>query len=248
MRSRSSGRPRTSPNANRRNGPSISWLYYDSLTGSQIASCSRTVSNAISYAARHQQHLATLFIDLDRFQNHQRYARTYGGRHAADPRCGTVERIGRQSDSVVAMPTMNRCTPSPDSAATDSHSPVNVPCRNRKMQGGSPGAFWNRWRTRSSSRDTKILFRPVSAFRSIRPTAPRSKRAPEERRHRDVPCEGTGPEQLPVYSSGLNAAAAERLDLENELRRAWAGRVRRLLSAEAQHPLQKILGAEALVR
>ena len=33
------------------------------------------LSNAISYAARHHQHLATLFIDSGSLQNHQRYAR-----------------------------------------------------------------------------------------------------------------------------------------------------------------------------
>ena len=75
--------------------------YYDSLTGlaNRVLFKDR-LSNALSYAERHHQHLATLFIDLDRFKIiNDTLGHTVGDRlltHVAERLSDSV----RQSDSV----------------------------------------------------------------------------------------------------------------------------------------------------
>ena len=223
--------------------------YYDSLTGlaNRVLFKDR-LSNAISYASRHQQHLATLFIDLDRFKIiNDTLGHTVGDlllTHVAERLSESV----RQSDSV--------------SRHAD-HEPVHALARlggdeftillTALPQPEDAGRVARRI-LESLAHPFVIegheIFISASIGISIYPSDGATveallKNADTAMYH----AKEQGRNNCQFYSSGLNAAAAERLDLENELRRALE---REEFVVFYQPKLnihsRKILGAEALVR
>ncbi len=223
--------------------------YYDSLTGlaNRVLFKDR-LSNAISYASRHQQHLATLFIDLDRFKIiNDTLGHTVGDlllTHVAERLSESV----RQSDSV---------------SRNADHEPVHALARlggdeftillTALPQPEDAGRVARRI-LESLAHPFVIegheIFISASIGISIYPSDGSTveallKNADTAMYH----AKEQGRNNCQFYSSGLNAAAAERLDLENELRRALE---REEFVVFYQPKLnihsRKILGAEALVR
>ena len=223
--------------------------YYDSLTGlaNRVLFKDR-LSNALSYAARHHQHLATLFIDLDRFKIiNDTLGHTVGDlllTHVAERLSDSV----RQSDSV--------------SRHAD-HEPVHALARlggdeftillTALPQPEDAGRVARRILESLAhpfSIDGHEIFISASIGISIFPSDGSTveallKNADTAMYH----AKEQGRNNCQYYSSGLNAAAAERLDLENELRRALE---REEFVVFYQPKLnihsRRILGAEALVR
>ncbi len=223
--------------------------YYDSLTGlaNRVLFKDR-LSNALSYAARHHQHLATLFIDLDRFKIiNDTLGHTVGDlllTHVAERLSDSV----RQSDSV--------------SRHAD-HEPMHALARlggdeftillTALPQPEDAGRVARRILESLAhpfSIDGHEIFISASIGISIFPSDGSTveallKNADTAMYH----AKEQGRNNCQYYSSGLNAAAAERLDLENELRRALE---REEFVVFYQPKLnihsRRILGAEALVR
>ncbi len=223
--------------------------YYDSLTGlaNRVLFKDR-LSNALSYAARHHQHLATLFIDLDRFKIiNDTLGHTVGDRlltHVAERLSESV----RQSDSV--------------SRHAD-HEPMHALARlggdeftilltalPHPEDAGRVARRILESLAHPFSIDGHEIFISASIGISIFPSDGSTveallKNADTAMYH----AKEQGRNNCQFYSSGLNAAAAERLDLENELRRALE---REEFVVFYQPKLnihsRKILGAEALVR
>ena len=223
--------------------------YYDSLTGlANRVLFKERLSNALSYAARHHQHLATLFIDLDRFKIiNDTLGHTVGDlllTHVAERLSDSV----RQSDSV--------------SRHAD-HEPMHALARlggdeftillTALPQPEDAGRVARRILESLAhpfSIDGHEIFISASIGISIFPSDGSTveallKNADTAMYH----AKEQGRNNCQYYSSGLNAAAAERLDLENELRRALE---REEFVVFYQPKLnihsRRILGAEALVR
>ncbi len=223
--------------------------YYDSLTGlaNRVLFKDR-LSNAISFAARHQQHLATLFIDLDRFKIiNDTLGHTVGDlllTHVAERLSDSV----RQSDSVSRhadhepMHALARLGGDEFTILlTSLPHPEDAGRVARRILESLAHPF---------SIDGHEIFISASIGISIFPSDGSTveallKNADTAMYH----AKEQGRNNCQFYSSGLNAAAAERLDLENELRRALE---REEFVVFYQPKLnihsRKILGAEALVR
>ncbi len=223
--------------------------YYDSLTGlaNRVLFKDR-LSNALSYAARHHQHLATLFIDLDRFKIiNDTLGHTVGdlllthvaerlsesvrqsdsvGRHADHEPMHALARLGGDEFTILLT-----ALPQPEDAGRVA----------RRILESLAHPF---------SIDGHEIFISASIGISIFPSDGSTveallKNADTAMYH----AKEQGRNNCQYYSSGLNAAAAERLDLENELRRALE---REEFVVFYQPKLnihtRRILGAEALVR
>ena len=223
--------------------------YYDSLTGlaNRVLFKDR-LSNAISFAARHQQHLATLFIDLDRFKIiNDTLGHTVGDlllTHVAERLSDSV----RQSDSVSRhadhepMHALARLGGDEFTILlTSLPHPEDAGRVARRILESLAHPF---------SIDGHEIFISASIGISIFPSDGSTveallKNADTAMYH----AKEQGRNNCQFYSSGLNAAAADRLDLENELRRALE---REEFVVFYQPKLnihsRKILGAEALVR
>ncbi len=223
--------------------------YYDSLTGlaNRVLFKDR-LSNALSYAGRYHQHLATLFIDLDRFKViNDTLGHTVGDRlltHVAERLSESV----RQSDSVGRHadhePTHALARLGGDEFTillTALPTPEDAGRVARRILEALAHPF---------SIDGHEIFISASIGISIFPSDGATveallKNADTAMYH----AKEQGRNNCQFYSSGLNAAAAERLDLENELRRALE---REEFVVFYQPKLnihsRKILGAEALVR
>lgn len=223
--------------------------YYDSLTGlaNRVLFKDR-LSNAISFAARHHQHLATLFIDLDRFKIiNDTLGHTVGDlllTHVAERLSDSV----RQSDSVSRhadhepMHALARLGGDEFTILlTSLPHPEDAGRVARRILESLAHPF---------SIDGHEIFISASIGISIFPSDGSTveallKNADTAMYH----AKEQGRNNCQFYSSGLNAAAAERLDLENELRRALE---REEFVVFYQPKLnihsRKILGAEALVR
>ncbi|MCS6296361.1 MAG: EAL domain-containing protein [Nitrospira sp.] len=223
--------------------------YYDSLTGlaNRVLFKDR-LSNALSYAARHHQHLATLFIDLDRFKIiNDTLGHTVGDlllTHVAERLSDSV----RQSDSVSRHadhePTHALARLGGDEFTillTALPQPEDAGRVARRILESLAHPF---------SIDGHEIFISASIGISIFPSDGSTveallKNADTAMYH----AKEQGRNNCQYYSSGLNAAAAERLDLENELRRALE---REEFVVFYQPKLnihsRRILGAEALVR
>ena len=223
--------------------------YYDSLTGlaNRVLFKDR-LSNALSYAERYHQHLATLFIDLDRFKViNDTLGHTVGDRlltHVAERLSESV----RQSDSVGRHadhePThalarlggdeftiLLTALPTPEDAGRVARRILEALAHPLSIDGHEIFI--------SASIGISIFPSDGATVEALLKNADTAMYHAKEQ----------GRNNCQFYSSGLNAAAAERLDLENELRRALE---REEFVVFYQPKLnihsRKILGAEALVR
>ena len=223
--------------------------YYDSLTGlaNRVLFKDR-LSNALSYAERHHQHLATLFIDLDRFKIiNDTLGHTVGDlllTHVAERLSESV----RQSDSVSRhadnepMHALARlggdeftilltALPQPEDAGRVARRILESLAHPFSIEGHEIFI--------SASIGISIFPSDGSTVEALLKNADTAMYHAKEQ----------GRNNCQYYSSGLNAAAAERLDLENELRRALE---REEFVVFYQPKLnihsRRILGAEALVR
>lgn len=223
--------------------------YYDSLTGlaNRVLFKDR-LSNALSYAQRHHLHLAALFIDLDRFKViNDTLGHTVGDlllTHVAERLSESV----RQSDSVSRHadhePSHALARLGGDEFTillTTLPQPEDAGRVARRILDSLAHPF---------SIDGHEIFISASIGISIYPSDGTTveallKNADTAMYH----AKEQGRNNCQFYSSGLNAAAAERLDLESDLRRALE---RQEFVVYYQPKLnihsRKILGAEALVR
>lgn len=206
------------------------------------------LSNAFSNAQRHRQHLATLFIDLDRFKAiNDTLGHTVGDlllTHVAERLNESV----RQSDSVGRHADQE-----------PSHALARLGCDELTIlltalsQPEDAGRVARRildMLAHPFSIDGHEVFISASIGISIYPSDGSTveallKNADMAMYH----AKEQGRNNCRFYSSGLNAAAAERLDLESDLRRALE---REEFVVYYQPTLNihslNILGAEALVR
>ena len=165
---------------------------------------------------------AVLFIDLDRFKSSTtRWATTSGDQ--------LLQAVARAAARVPAREP----TPSRGSAATSS-SCCSRTWRTRRTVARVGQKMLDRSRAPYRDRRPASFTSPAaSASHSIPTTAHDPADAAEERRHRDVPRQGAGQQQLPVLLRADEPAFVERLALETSLRaRARARRVRAALPAE----------------
>ena len=223
--------------------------YYDSLTGlaNRVLFKDR-LSNALSYAERHHQHLATLFIDLDRFKIiNDTLGHTVGDRlltHVAERLSESV----RQSDSV-SRHADNEPTHALARLGGDEFT-ILLTALPQPEDAGRVARRILESLAHPFSIEGHEIFISASIGISIFPSDGSTveallKNADTAMYH----AKEQGRNNCQYYSSGLNAAAAERLDLENELRRALE---REEFVVFYQPKLnihsRRILGAEALVR
>lgn len=223
--------------------------YYDSLTGlaNRVLFKDR-LSNALAYAERHRLHLAALFIDLDRFKViNDTLGHTVGDlllTHVAERLSESV----RQSDSVSRHadhePSHALARLGGDEFTillTTLPHPEDAGRVARRILDSLAHPF---------SIDGHEIFISASIGISIYPSDGTTveallKNADSAMYH----AKEQGRNNCQFYSSGLNAAAAERLDLESDLRRALE---REEFVVYYQPKLnihsRQILGAEALVR
>ncbi|MEP7151331.1 MAG: EAL domain-containing protein [Nitrospira sp.] len=223
--------------------------YYDSLTGlaNRVLFKDR-LSNALAYAQRHHLHLAALFIDLDRFKViNDTLGHTVGDlllTHVAERLSESV----RQSDSVSrhadheASHALARLGGDEFTILlTSLPHPEDAGRVARRILDSLAHPF---------SIDGHEIFISASIGISIYPSDGTTveallKNADSAMYH----AKEQGRNNCQFYSSGLNAAAAERLDLESDLRRALE---REEFVVYYQPKLnihsRQILGAEALVR
>ncbi|WHZ21485.1 MAG: diguanylate cyclase/phosphodiesterase (GGDEF & EAL domains) with PAS/PAC sensor(s) [Nitrospira sp.] len=223
--------------------------YYDSLTGlaNRVLFKDR-LSNALSYAERHRLHLATLFIDLDRFKViNDTLGHTVGdlllthvaerlsesvrqsdsiGRHAGNEPPHALARLGGDEFTILLT--------------TLSH-PEDAGRVARRILEALAHPF---------SIDGHEVFISASIGISIYPSDGATveallKNADTAMYH----AKEQGRNNCQFYSSGLNAAAAERLDLESDLRRALE-REEFVVYYQPTFNIhsREMLGAEALVR
>lgn len=223
--------------------------YYDSLTGlaNRVLFKDR-LSNALSYAQRHHLHLAALFIDLDRFKViNDTLGHTVGdlllthvaerlsesvrqsdsvGRHADHEPSHALARLGGDEFTILLT-----ALPHPQDAGRVARRILDSLAHPFSIEGHE-------------------IFISASIGISIYPSDGTTveallKNADTAMYH----AKEQGRNNCQFYSSGLNAAAAERLDLESDLRRAVE---RQEFVVYYQPKLnihsRKILGAEALVR
>ena len=223
--------------------------YYDSLTGlaNRVLFKDR-LANALAYAHRYHLHLAALFIDLDRFKViNDTLGHTVGdlllthvaerlsesvrqsdsvGRHADHEPSHALARLGGDEFTILLT-----ALPHPEDASRVA----------RRILDSLAHPF---------SIDGHEIFISASIGISIYPSDGTTveallKNADTAMYH----AKEQGRNNCQYYSSGLNAAAAERLDLESDLRRALE---RQEFVVYYQPKLnihsRKILGAEALVR
>ncbi|MCE3224496.1 MAG: Sensory response regulator with diguanylate cyclase domain [Nitrospira sp.] len=223
--------------------------YYDSLTGlaNRVLFKDR-LSNALSYAQRHHLHLAALFIDLDRFKViNDTLGHTVGdlllthvaerlsesvrqsdsvGRHADHEPSHALARLGGDEFTILLT-----ALPHPQDAGKVARRILDSLAHPFSIEGHE-------------------IFISASIGISIYPSDGTTveallKNADQAMYH----AKEQGRNNCQFYSSGLNAAAAERLDLESDLRRAVE---RQEFVVYYQPKLnihsRKILGAEALVR
>ena len=223
--------------------------YYDSLTGlaNRVLFKDR-LSNALSYAERHHQHLATLFIDLDRFKViNDTLGHTVGDRlltHVAERLSESVpqsDSVGRHADHEPPHALARLGGDEFTILLTALPAPEDAGRVARRILESLAHPF---------SIDGHEIFISASIGISIFPTDGSTveallKNADTAMYH----AKEQGRNNCQFYSSGLNAAAAERLDLENELRRALE-REEFLVYYQPKLNIhsRKILGAEALVR
>lgn len=223
--------------------------YYDSLTGlaNRVLFKDR-LSNALSYADRHHQHLATLFIDLDRFKViNDTLGHTVGDRlltHVAERLSESVRQsdsVGRHADHEPPHALARLGGDEFTILLTALPAPEDAGRVARRILESLAHPF---------SIDGHEIFISASIGISIFPTDGSTveallKNADTAMYH----AKEQGRNNCQFYSSGLNAAAAERLDLENELRRALE-REEFLVFYQPKLNIhsRKILGAEALVR
>ncbi|MEB2337642.1 MAG: EAL domain-containing protein [Nitrospirales bacterium] len=223
--------------------------YYDSLTGlaNRVLFKDR-LSHAISHAERHGQTLATLFIDLDRFKViNDTLGHTVGdllltqvaerlsesvrqsdsvARHADQEPSHALARLGGDEFTILLT-----ALPNPEDAGRVARRILEALAHPFNIEGHE-------------------VFIAASIGISIYPSDGATveallKNADTAMYH----AKEQGRNNCQFYSSGLNAAAAERLDLENDIRRALE---REEFIVYYQPKLnihsRKILGAEALIR
>lgn len=223
--------------------------YYDSLTGlaNRVLFKDR-LSHAISHAERHGQTLATLFIDLDRFKViNDTLGHTVGdllltqvaerlsesvrqsdsvARHADQEPTHALARLGGDEFTILLT-----ALPNPEDAGRVARRILEALAHPFNIEGHE-------------------VFIAASIGISIYPSDGATveallKNADTAMYH----AKEQGRNNCQFYSSGLNAAAAERLDLENDIRRALE---REEFIVYYQPKLnihsRKILGAEALIR
>jgi len=223
--------------------------YYDSLTGlaNRVLFKDR-LSNALSYAERHHLHLATLFIDLDRFKViNDTLGHTVGdlllthvaerlsesvrqsdsvGRHAGHEPSHALARLGGDEFTIL-LTTLSH----PEDAGRVARRILEMLAHPFSIDGHEVFI--------SASIGISIYPSDGSTVEALLKNADTAMYHAKEQ----------GRNNCQYYSSGLNAAAAERLDLESDLRRALE---REEFVVYYQPTLnihsRKILGAEALVR
>lgn len=223
--------------------------YYDSLTGlaNRVLFKDR-LSNALSYAERHRLHLATLFIDLDRFKViNDTLGHTVGDlllTHVAERLSESV----RQSDSVGRH--TGHEPPHALARLGGDEFTILLTTLTHPEDAGRVARRILEALAHPFSIDGHEVFISASIGISIYPSDGSTveallKNADTAMYH----AKEQGRNNCQFYSSGLNAAAAERLDLESDLRRALE---REEFIVYYQPKLnihsREILGAEALVR
>ena len=223
--------------------------YYDSLTGlaNRVLFKDR-LSNALSHAERHRQHLAALFIDLDRFKViNDTLGHTVGDlllTHVAERLSDSV----RQSDSVC-----RHADQEPSHALARLGGDEFTILLTTLPQPDDAGRVARRILESLAHPfiiDRHEIFISASIGISIYPSDGKTveallKNADTAMYH----AKEQGRNNCQFYSSGLNAAATERLNLESDLRRALE---RQEFVVYYQPKLdirtREILGAEGLVR
>ena len=223
--------------------------YYDSLTGlaNRVLFKDR-LSTAISHAERYGQHLATLFIDLDRFKMiNDTLGHTVGDLLLTQ----VAERLSesvRHSDSV-GRHAENETSHALARLGGDEFT-ILITNLTQPQDAGKVARRILESLTQPFNIEGHEVFISASIGISIFPNDGRTvdsllKNADTAMYH----AKEQGRNNCQYYSSGLNAAAAERLDLESDLRRALE---REEFVVYYQPKLnihtREILGAEALVR
>ena len=223
--------------------------YYDSLTGlaNRVLFKDR-LSTALSHAERYRTHLAIVFIDLDRFKLiNDTLGHTVGDlllKHMAERLSDSV----RQSDSI-----SRSSEPEPSQALarfggdeftillTDLPHPEDAARVSRRILESLARPFLI---------DQHEIFISASLGISIYPSDGETaeallKNADTAMYH----AKEQGRSNCQFYSTGLNAAAAERLDVENDLRKAVERREFLIYyQAKVDVRSRRITGAEALIR
>ncbi len=223
--------------------------YYDSLTGlaNRVLFKDR-LSNALSHAERHHRHLATLFIDLDRFKIiNDTLGHTVGDlllTHVAERLSESVRQsdsVGRHADREPSHALARLGGDEFTILLTTLAQPEDAGRVARRILDSLAHPF---------SIDGHEIFISASIGISIYPSDGTTvetllKNADSAMYH----AKEQGRNNCQFYSSGLNTAAAERLDLERDLRRALE---RQEFVVYYQPTLnihsRTILGAEALIR
>ena len=223
--------------------------YYDSLTGlANRVLFNDRVSTALSHAKRYRTHLAILFIDLDRFKLiNDTLGHTVGDlllKHMAERLSDSV----RQSDSI-----SRNGEPEPSQALarlggdeftillTDLVHPEDAARVSRRIVESFARPFLI---------DTHEIFISASVGISIYPSDGETaevllKNADTAMYH----AKEQGRSNCQFYSTGLNAEASERLDVENDLRKAIERREFLIYyQAKVDVRSRRITGAEALIR
>ncbi|MBA3752907.1 MAG: EAL domain-containing protein, partial [Nitrospira sp.] len=223
--------------------------YYDSLTGlaNRVLFKDR-LSNALSHAERHHRHLATLFIDLDRFKIiNDTLGHTVGDlllTHVAERLSESVRQsdsVGRHADREPSHALARLGGDEFTILLTTLAQPEDAGRVARRILDSLAHPF---------SIDGHEIFISASIGISIYPSDGTTvetllKNADSAMYH----AKEQDRNNCQFYSSGLNTAAAERLDLERDLRRALE---RQEFVVYYQPTLnihsRTILGAEALIR
>jgi diguanylate cyclase (GGDEF)-like protein len=205
--------------------------YYDSLTGlpNRVLFKDR-VTQAIAHAHRYQYHLALLFLDLDRFKViNDTLGHNIGDlllKHVADRLAESVrhsDSIGRSSDGGQTHELV--CLGATVYGAVDQWWTQMQQSRQTHSRSAGTAIF----QSAAKSLHGQCRHRHLSCRRRIRG------RAAQKFGQDDASCEGTG-RTTSILFERMNAAANERLRLEERSGMRRSARIRRVLPTADRSP------------